>query len=121
MAEPQLFWHVADRVLVSVHADDLLVAGTDVAVDAFVKQVASHMKVKWGERLPVHAEAPQWVRYLGKEWERTPTGFLVRTPARYTASIVALMHLEHAKGAPTPFSTPAPTDTTPLDDAEHGL
>jgi len=61
------------------------------------------------------------VRYLGKEWKRTPTGFLVRTPAAYTSSVLALMRLEHAKGAPTPFLTPAPLDETPLDEAGHSL
>ena len=121
VAEPQLFWHSVKRVLVSVHADDLLVAGSSEAVDEFMGQVAKHMKIKWGERLLPSAPVQQWVRYLGKEWKRTPTGFLVRTPVSYMEQILALVHLEHAKGAPTPFLSSVPADETPLDAAAHSL
>eukprot|EP00972_Heterocapsa_arctica_P019070 2814573-Heterocapsa_arctica.AAC.1 len=60
------------------------------------------MNVKWGRRLPAHAEDQPWVQYLGKQWKRTDNGFLLRTAPNYIDEIAQLLRLQNAKAAPTP-------------------
>jgi hypothetical protein len=86
-----------------------------------MQNLESKMRIKWGECLKVGVKS-EWVRFLGKETRRTETGYELRVPIGYMKGILDLLHLEKAKGAPTPFISLKPAEEPQLCDlVEHHL
>ena len=86
-----------------------------------MEQLKPLMTIKWAERLEASDENPSWVRFLGKEWHRDAVNFSVITPPCYLQQIFALMRLEKAKSAPTPFLSTHQVDETLLESLDHRL
>ena len=84
--------------LISVHADDILIAAPHDRVPEIRELMGTGLKMKWGEEITEHP----WTRYLGKEWRRTTKGFEMRLPQRYVNALLELARLERAKGVNTP-------------------
>ena len=97
-SDPQLYQHIATGALISVHADDILIAAPQDRVQEIRELMETGLKIKWGEDITEH----QWTRYLGKEWRRTPKGFEMRIPQRCVNALLELARLERAKGVNTP-------------------
>eukprot|EP00972_Heterocapsa_arctica_P097718 14418497-Heterocapsa_arctica.AAC.1 len=98
VGDPQLDQHIATGALVSIHADDILIAAPKEHVSQIEELMETGLKIKWGDKI----ECGQWTRYLGKEWRRLPSGFEVRVPEKYVTAALAAAGLEHAKGVNTP-------------------
>ena len=84
----------------------------------------SLMKTIWGECLGamVDGKTSEWVRFLGREMQRTSMGFRVCISENYVNTLPALLHLEKRRAAPTPFLTTKPEKDSPACDAtEHHL
>ena len=122
VADPQLFYDKKTRLLLSVHADDIMVTGPTDAIANLKKNLEKELKIKWLETL-LPGETSEWTRYLGKQWRRTPTSLQVRVAPDYVNQILHLLHLEHAKGVPAPMfsSDKKPEEDPELNEEEHHL
>ena len=98
IADPQLYWHPATGALASIHADDILATAKREDMVKIQELMTKQLVTKWTEEITEKS----LVRYLGREWRRTPCGYEVRLPTHYVDVTLALARLEHAKGAPTP-------------------
>ena len=107
--------------VLSVHADDILIGAAASQLQSFVDAISNKLAIKWAETLPVATEPSPWVRYLGKQWRRTPQGFQVAVSADYLKKIFAALGLEQAKAAPTPAVLGARSEGEPLCEAEGHL
>eukprot|EP00972_Heterocapsa_arctica_P100632 14837434-Heterocapsa_arctica.AAC.1 len=64
VSEPQLYHNKYTGVLFSVHADDILMAGSEKELDSLIDDLKQKMNIEWGRRLPACAEGQPWVQYL---------------------------------------------------------
>eukprot|EP00972_Heterocapsa_arctica_P084067 12385231-Heterocapsa_arctica.AAC.1 len=76
LGEPQLYQHTVTKALVSIHADDILIAASPDRVEEVKTLMELGLKIRWGDSIDGNA----WTRCLGKDWKRTDTGFMVRVP-----------------------------------------
>ena len=97
LADPQFFVH-PDGAMLSIHADDLLLAAACADMEKFQKQISEHMVIKWGD----HFTNETWVKYLGREWCVVPHGIAVRLPSRYYDKLLDLMFMKDCKAIATP-------------------
>eukprot|EP00972_Heterocapsa_arctica_P032112 4731588-Heterocapsa_arctica.AAC.1 len=64
-----------------------------------------------------------WVKYLGKQWRRTPTGMQLRISPDYMDQVLQLLHLEHGKSVSSPMlaALRATESDLELSEEEHHL
>ena len=93
----QLFRKSAYRVLITVHADDLLVACPRAFLEAVKAEISRDLLVKWSE--PIEAD---WQRYLGKLWRRTQHGFAVRMSNKFFKQLLDLYQLDQCRPVAAP-------------------
>ena len=67
------------EALLAIHADDILLLCRAEDYERLVQDLAKHLRINWDE----HPLSDQWVRYLGRELRRIPTGFEIRIPPAY--------------------------------------
>ena len=125
LADPQFYRHeTAERIVacvLSVHADDILIGAAASQLQSFVDAISKKLVIKWAATFTVATEPSPWVRYLGKQWRRTPQGSQVAVSADYLKKVFAALGLEQAKAAPTPAVLGARSDGEPLSEAEGHL
>jgi hypothetical protein len=103
-ADPQLYVHKVTNVMISIHADDLLVAAPEKDLDAIFTGIEKSLVLKRGEII----SSTGWVRYLGREYQATPRGFRVRIQAKYYEKLLQEMGMTASRPVSTPF--PGPTE-----------
>ena len=95
-----LFLHRESGALMSVFADDVLLAVPRARLEYVKKTLDERLTVRWGDEFGQRA----WARYLRKEWRETSDGsVLVRLPVRYWQELLNEEGLENCR----PVSTPA--------------
>ena len=110
--DQQLFYHPSTKSVMSVHADDILVAAPRAKLEELKQKMGEKLKLKWGA--PLDAE---WVPYLGREWRRIPGGFATRMSRRTYNKLLRDAGLERCK----PVKAPAVTMKLLRDDASENL
>jgi hypothetical protein len=80
----------------SVHADDLLLTASP---ERLRQALEAEMSIKWGDEVG----ADRWIIYLGKEWRRTPKGFMTRVPRKYFEKMLEKQGMLGCRPAVTPF------------------
>ena len=96
--DPQLYVCDCTPALVSIHADDLLVAAPANKIAEVKARVNKDFKIKWGPLI-----SNEWVRYLGKEFRKTSEAVQVRIPPKYFQTLLQEFRLEHSRPASTPY------------------
>eukprot|EP00972_Heterocapsa_arctica_P030177 4444829-Heterocapsa_arctica.AAC.1 len=71
-----------------------MLTGPTEAISRLKTSLAEDLKIKWTETLPPDV-VTDWVKYLGKQWRRTPTGMELRISPDYMDQVLQLLHLEH--------------------------
>jgi len=117
LADGCVYRHGTRHLFVGIHVDDPLAVGSAADVGWLFQKFAEHFLFKAGPVLEIGTS----VRYLGKMYERTPFGFIIRTPAEHIQSIMATAGMEQCSVAPSPEAPGGPreVDHELLDPAEH--
>jgi hypothetical protein len=124
LAEPQLYWKdfadaaggTPQRVLMSIHADDTLLAGADLALERAQAEIeANFAYVRTG------FIGDEWCRYLGLQWRRaSETSAEVGLDPQWVDRMLAESGLERCKAVGSPGSPAASSgNDTPLSQEEH--
>ena len=117
LADPQMFLHAESGAIPSVHADDLLLAAPSRLSQKLQDDISRELIIKWGETF----SQTKWVRYLGREWRRTPQGVAVRMAPEYYNKLLKLYQMEQCKPVQTPAAAGGYTQQmrdTPLSSSE---
>ena len=116
IADPQLFVHEATDSLVSVFADDILICAADEHMEEIKGAMQAELKIKWGALI---REEP--VKYLGREWLRTETGYVVRTPEKYWQETLVNSGMQNCRALSTPaeVGSPTPDNSPQLEARDH--
>ena len=102
VADAQLWVSMKDgkmQALLSVHADDMLLATAPGDMEECLKKIESVLVIKRGEELT----SGQFVKYLGREWCKTDHGYKVRAPVHYYTRMLSEYGLLGCRSVATPF------------------
>ena len=116
-SDPQLYRHGTSGGLLSVFADDLLLAAPAECAAALKADLGNRLKLKWLGELT----SERWTRYLGRELKLSQEGhLLIRVPPAYWEKVLQLASMADAKGLATP-ATPATVAITSGSTADDDL
>ena len=105
--DPQLYYHEKTGAMMSVFADDLLIAAPCAVEEQLRRDLEAHLKIKWGETIDEKA----WVRYLGKEWKQDAAGnIMVRIPPHYWQTLLEETGMSGCRSLTTPMERRSAAD-----------
>jgi len=96
-ADRQLFFCRRRSILVSVHADDIIMAIPKKLRAQFCADLERDLIIRWSEPM-----GDEFVRYLGHEWRRVPGGFAVRNPAKFFDGLLTLYGSQECRPIKSP-------------------
>ena len=97
--DPMLYFHAETGAIMSVWADDMLIALRRSDMQKIQQTIDEEIDVKWGPEITKH----EWSRYLGKEWRLCGDDQLVvRMPTSYWSELLTEWDLADCRAVSTP-------------------
>ena len=97
-ADPTLYVHREHGWVLTAHVDDLFISAPKNEREKVKEVLSNEMVVKWLGII----ERDGWTKFLGREWQKSDHGFIVRVPPCYYERILADSRLAECKAVCTP-------------------
>ena len=93
-----MYVHREHGWVLTAHVDDLFISAPKNEHEKVKEVLTNEMVVKWLGII----ERDGWTKFLGREWQKSGHGFIVRVPPRYYERILADNRLAECKAVCTP-------------------
>ena len=92
---PTVFRHGEKTIYLTIHVDDLLVAGSMFDCKWFLDELSKHFNLKSSGPFP--CGQPAEVQYLKKSLMITPDGIAIEPLKQYIPKLLELLHVENGR------------------------